>query len=218
MVHSLASEATSWQNGWARHRWPGEQQVPQISDLSEEVIINMLQVCPEHDVILMVAGLPRDEDTRSHPSCPSGPFSHVPRVKDYVSKHAVKPFYFVVEGSVHDDTTIRDMNSCLDVLPVRLDTARISAAARERLFWTNAVFAPTPMEKLIFHPFFADLVLEHDATRLDVLDDGATFHRDFPGYLPCSSGFRPAPRPPQRPEGLSSAACLRTDGGSRSSR
>ena len=212
VVHDLVSEINEWQNVWASYRWPGEQLVPDVADITEELIIDMLLDGPKYDVVLLVAGFPCKDTSRLKHSrqnlqgSQSSLFFHIPRIRDCFRKHAEAPVYIVVENTWCDKAVIQEINAHLDVLPLRVNASRVSAASRDRLWWTDAVFLPTQEEKMVINPLFVNIELEHDPRRLDILDAGATFHKDFTGTLPCVTGFRPALRPPHMPAGIAKAS------------
>ncbi len=49
----------------------------------------------------------------------------------------VKPTYYLLENVIMDDLGYRTISDILGTEPARLDGSRVSAALRDRLFWTN---------------------------------------------------------------------------------
>eukprot|EP00973_Karenia_brevis_P081002 11235739-Karenia_brevis.AAC.1 len=98
-----------------------------------------------------------------------------------------------------DIPVMHRVNAHLGVEPLLIDAKHVSLASRPRLWWIDTDWLQSDGEHMHCHTHYTEVVLPHNNSRLDVLDQGHVLSSAFRGNISCITGYRPSDRPPIRP-------------------
>ena len=127
----------------------------------------------------------------------SGLFSHVVAVRSWLTAKARVPVHILVENVVMDREPKIQISLELRCRTLLVNSNRVSAASRPRLYWVDARIEPMENERLHEGSEHNTLTMCENPHRLEILDPGYRFHPRFAGTLACLTGWNPQGRPPK---------------------
>ena len=146
-----ASEINDYSIKVTQENFPNTKQIGDIRDITEKDIQNM------GDIDLLMGGSPcqnlspavinREHYNQGLEGEKSSLFYEYVRILDLVDKHN-NDFYFLLEnvgGMSNDDKKI--ITKTLEVKPIMIDSALVSAQDRKRYYWTNIDVKKKPQNK-----------------------------------------------------------------------
>jgi len=131
-------------------------------------------------------------------------FFHLPRIRRILMQKMECKVRILFENVQMDAEALKTVNLQLGTEPILVDSARIGAASRPRLWWCDLDFAPGPGEQISFKNGIKTVLLEERTLkdRLSDLEVGHSVHSNFPGNFPCITGYSPRECQPPKPAGI----------------
>lgn len=117
-------------------------------------------------------------------------YFHIVRILRILRRITGNMIHFLLERTLMDDEALQRINLELDCFPLNINSVSISAARRNRLYWCSFEIELCGTEAASATPSMVNIKLQDSPHRLQILDDGASFHAQFSGSLDFFIGFQ----------------------------
>ena len=193
--------------------WPDHVKLGDITKVSESDLSRALKpFVGSIDAFLITSGFPCKDTSRlksgrlNLDGPQSGLFSFFLRIYEWTVRIAMDtPVKFIVENTMMDVDAMDQVSRTLSCTPLRINAGRVCGASRDRLYWINWEFCPRRGEELTHGEHFTEITLL-PAKQPEWISPGWHLHRDFPGLLPCITGYVRKDKPFTKPVGLGKAS------------
>ncbi|CAE8627868.1 unnamed protein product [Polarella glacialis] len=160
-----------------------------IANVNDDWVRTSLGGHSEVDLILLFARLPSQGESESA-------IRAVSHLRQLLLRHATCAVRMVVECMCMDASARHLVSVEFSCIPLYIDSASVSAATRQRLYWLDSEFIPVPGEQVKAQNGFLTVSLAQNPARLDVLEPGWMTHHTFQGQLDTLRGYQPRTRLP----------------------